>query len=88
VLEQELIICKQMLAAWWQRPNEILDPPRLLDGSQIMEALHLEPGPLIGELLEAIQLGQVEGRVKTREDGLELARLLLVQKQSAPPPEA
>ncbi|MBN2256245.1 MAG: hypothetical protein JW704_00185 [Anaerolineaceae bacterium] len=82
VLERELIICKQLLAAWWERPNDILDPPVLLDGKSIMVCLHLEPGPLVGEILEAIRLGQVEGRVKTHTDALKLARDLLKQKQA------
>ena len=88
VLERELVVCKQLLTTWWERPNEILDPPALLDGDQIMEALQLEPGPRIGELLDAIRIGQVEGRVKTREDGLALARLYLEQNQTSPPPKA
>ena len=83
VLERELAICRQLLTTWWERPNEILDPPVLLDGVMIMEALHLEPGPQIGELLDAIRIGQVEGRVKTREDGLALAQRLLEQKQNS-----
>jgi tRNA nucleotidyltransferase/poly(A) polymerase len=88
VLERELVICRQMLATWWERPNEILDPPALMDGDQIMESLQLEPGPLVGEILEAIRLGQVEGRVKSPEDGLDLARLILEEKLSNRSPEA
>jgi tRNA nucleotidyltransferase (CCA-adding enzyme) len=76
------------LTTWWERPNEILDQPVLLDGTLLMEALQLEPGPRIGELLEAIRIGQVEGRVKTREEGLALARSFLEQKQNALSPKA
>jgi poly(A) polymerase len=88
ILERELAICRQLLTTRWERPNEILDPPTLLDGDLIMEALQLGPGPQIGELLDAIRIGQVEGRVKTREDGLALARLSLEQKKITPPPKA
>ncbi len=88
VLERELGVCKQLLATWWERPNEILDQPVLLDGDRLMEVLKLEPGPLVGELLDAIRLGQVDGRIKTREDGLALARELLEQKQYNPSREA
>lgn len=43
---------------------------RLLDGGDVMKALKLPEGPLIGELLEKVQLLQFEGKVKTREQAL------------------
>jgi poly(A) polymerase len=82
VLEQELAICRRMLETWWQRPNGILDLPVLLDGDDLMDQLQIDPGPLVGELLEAIRLEQVDGKLMTSADGLELARRLLKQKSS------
>jgi tRNA nucleotidyltransferase/poly(A) polymerase len=81
VLEAELVICQRLLEAWWERPDEWVNPPRLLTGSDLINVLHVAPGPQLGELLECIRLAQVEGTVKSREDGLALARQLLKEQE-------
>ena len=51
-------------------------PERLLDGSEVMKALKLPPGPRIGDILERLREAQAEGEVLTREAALEfIARL-------------
>jgi len=88
VLEKELAICRQLLEAWWEFPQQMVRPPKLLDGIELMQDLSIEPGPLVGELLEAVRLAQVEGRVTTRMDALELARQLLRKKNTNSSEEA
>jgi hypothetical protein len=39
-----------------------------------MRELDLEPGPLVGELLDAIREAQATGKVRDRKEALELAR--------------
>jgi len=39
-----------------------------------MRELNLEPGPIIGQLLEAIREGQAIGTIETREQAIEFAR--------------
>ena len=80
-LEAELVICQRLLEAWWERPDELVNPPRLLTGSDLIQDLKIEPGPLLGELLECIRVAQVEGQVKSREDGLALAHAWLKDKE-------
>lgn len=59
-------------------PNDpVAHPNQVLTGRDLMKTLELPPGPQIGQLLEAIQLAQAEGRIHTREDALTLARTLL-----------
>lgn len=54
----------------------ILDPPRLVTGAEVQERLGLQPGPTIGQVLQAVHRAQVEGRVRTREEALaEVVRL-------------
>jgi len=84
VLEGELVICQRLLEAWWEYPGEMVNPPRLLTGNDLMEAFKLTPGPQLGELLECIRVAQVEGKVKTREDGLALARQRLNDQGHSP----
>jgi poly(A) polymerase len=49
-------------------------PGRLVSGHDLMEALGLTPGPLVGRLLGAIEEAQGAGEVTAREEALALAR--------------
>jgi putative nucleotidyltransferase with HDIG domain len=69
-----LDICIQLLENYWDHPAEIVSPPRLLDGRDLMRELHLAPGPLVGQLLEAIRENQAVGKIGTREQALSFAR--------------
>jgi tRNA nucleotidyltransferase/poly(A) polymerase len=50
--------------------NEPIIPPPLVRGDDLI-ALGLKPGPKFGEILEAVETRQLEGRLRTREDALE-----------------
>ena len=52
-------------------------PPRLIQGEELMHRLSLQPGPLIGQLLEAIADAQAEGRVHSKAEALWLAEEIL-----------
>jgi len=58
-------------------------PQRLIDGTELMAALGLQPGPEVGRLLAAIEEAQALGEIATREDALGYARRL-----AASPPAA
>ncbi len=62
--------------------------PRLVTGHDLMAELGLEPGPLVGRLLEAIREAEAAGEVTAREEALELARRELEQQagQTGPHP--
>src|SRR4029077_7820685 len=49
--------------------NEPIIPPPVVRGDDLL-ALGLKPGPLVGEILEAVQIRQLEGELKTREEAL------------------
>lgn len=63
-----------LLEAYYQRRAEIVDPPVLLNGRELMRALGLPPGPLVGDLLEQIRQGQAAGTITTAEEALAFAR--------------
>ena len=46
----------------------------LLTGHDIMDALGLDPGPMVGRLLKAVASEEAAGRVTTRSEALSLAR--------------
>jgi hypothetical protein len=70
----------RMLAAYWERQAEQVDPPPLIDGHDLLREFELQPGPLVGELLEAVREAQVGGDVRTREEALALVRASLARK--------
>jgi hypothetical protein len=45
-----------------------------------MEALGLEPGPELGDLLEQVREAQAAGEVKTRDEAISFAKKLLEAK--------
>ena len=62
--------------------GETVWPQPVLRGDDLMRELGLEPGPLIGRLLEEVRGAQAAGEVQTREEALEWARqALLVARQ-------
>jgi putative nucleotidyltransferase with HDIG domain len=69
-----LDVARILLENYWERPEQVVAPPRLLDGNELMRELNLHPGRIIGQLLEAIREGQATGKIETREQALEFAR--------------
>jgi len=72
-----LDVCRIFLENYWEKPEETVAPPRLLDGNDLIQELNLEPGKIIGELLEAIREGQATGKIETREQAVDFARAQL-----------
>jgi tRNA nucleotidyltransferase/poly(A) polymerase len=65
---------QRLLEAYFEHYQQLVEPPILLNGEQLMHALGLKPGPMIGKLLEAIREAQVMGEVTTVEDAVQFAR--------------
>jgi poly(A) polymerase len=77
-----LDVCRIFLENYWEKPEETVAPPPLLNGHQLMSALDLKPGPKVGELLEAIREAQATGKISIREEALTFARELLNNSNS------
>lgn len=69
-----LDVARVLLEAWYEQPETVIRPPRLLTGDDLIRELHMKPGPEIGRLLEAIRETQAEGQITTREEALAFAR--------------
>jgi len=76
-LDQQRARLEELLRAYFLKAEEVVKPPRLIDGHRLMAALGIKPGPVIGQLLRAIEEAQAEGQVRSEEDALQLARELL-----------
>ena len=68
--ERQIKVARALLAAWWERREERVDPPALISGHDLIRKFDLQPSPLIGELLEAVREAQADDRVRTRQDAL------------------
>jgi putative nucleotidyltransferase with HDIG domain len=73
---RQIDVVRKLLDAWWESPKEIVHPPALVNGNDIMAELGLGPGPQVGWILESIREAQSDGQVKDRAQALEYARML------------
>jgi poly(A) polymerase len=76
-------VCRLLLENWWEKPQESVAPPVLLSGKDLLTEFDLEPGPKVGELLEAVREAQAVGTVSTRQEALKLAQQLLKNPPSS-----
>jgi hypothetical protein len=71
----------RMLGDYWDRQPERVKPPALIDGHDLLRGFGLDPGPQIGELLEAVREAQVAGEVASREEALALVSARLASEK-------
>lgn len=87
--ERHLSVVSLLLTRYIRERDSIL-PPRLLSPEELMRRLKLEPGPLVGQMLEVIAEAQAEGTIHSKEEALWLAeeRLAsLIPPESSPSPD-
>ncbi len=59
-------------------PNDLVAHPiPLVNGKDIMLALNIPPSPLVGKLLTEIAIAQIEGKIYTATEAIELAAQLI-----------
>lgn len=74
--QRQIEVCRRKL----ELPPEVLDPPPLITGNDLRRA-GLQPGPSFGRILEGVRDAQLEGRIATREEALEMARRLNLSQE-------
>jgi putative nucleotidyltransferase with HDIG domain len=72
-----LDVVRSLLEAWWERPAEVVSPPPLVRGHDLIAAFGIPPGPQIGRLLEAIREAQATGQVQSKDEALAFASELI-----------
>ncbi len=70
-------VARGLLLATFEEHAQIVEPQKLIGGEDVMQALGLEPGPIVGTLLEALREAQAEGGVRTRDEALAFVRATL-----------
>jgi putative nucleotidyltransferase with HDIG domain len=72
-------VIRKLLEAWWELPVEIISPPVLVNGSDLLEQFDLKPGPQVGQLLEMIREAQAAGELHDRAQAFAFIRAKLDQ---------
>lgn len=73
----EIETCRMLLEAWWEHRDERIYPPRIVTGEQIIQKMGVDAGPIIGEVLDAINEAHALGQISTQEDAMILARKII-----------
>lgn len=82
--QARLDVARVLLEARFEGPPERIDPPRLVRGDELAEALGLPAGPALGGLLEALREDQAAGEVVDRAGAIARAREILARQDLAP----
>lgn len=62
--------------------QRLVEPVRLVDGNDLINIFGLEPGPAIGEILEAVREAQASGELADREEALDYIRKRLATEET------
>jgi tRNA nucleotidyltransferase/poly(A) polymerase len=79
-------VASPLLAGFFRRYQQVIAPPPLLSGSDLMEHLGLQPGRQIGTILAILAEERAAGVINTKKEALRLAKRLATESQqdSAP----
>jgi poly(A) polymerase len=69
VWQRHLGVVRQLLTSYIRERDSIL-PPRLISPEELMRRLKLEPGPIVGQLLDLISEAQAEGKIHSKEEAI------------------
>ncbi len=72
-------VVRKLLEAWWEQPEEIISPPVLLNGYDLMQQFNLKPSPQVGQLLEMVREAQAAGELHDRPQAYAFVRAKLDQ---------
>ena len=77
--QRVMSVTTRLLHDYFDRLTEAVAPPALVDGNDLMTALRLPPGRLVGQLLLAIAEAQAADEVHSAQEALDYAALLAAQ---------
>jgi poly(A) polymerase len=73
-------LVEYVIGKHFDRKN-IVRPPKIIDGYDIMNIFGVGPGPEVGELLEAVREAQASGDVNTRDEAIEFIKKYLASSR-------
>jgi putative nucleotidyltransferase with HDIG domain len=79
--QKQLDVIRTLFEALWEYPQDYILLPALIKGGDLLEKFDVAPGPLIGELLEAVREAQAMGLVHTPEQSLKYIEQILNERE-------
>jgi hypothetical protein len=76
--EGDVKFASALLRDYYERHAEVISPPKLISGDDLMETFGLEEGPRLGELLEAVREAQAAGEIRNRQEALDYVKRVLL----------
>jgi hypothetical protein len=70
--QRHLGVVRLLLTSYIRERDSIL-PPRLISPEELVRRLNLNPGPIVGQLLDLISEAQAEGKIHSKEEAIWLA---------------
>jgi poly(A) polymerase len=77
---EKVNLARVLMEAYFEKYDKVVNPPKILSGSDIMKNFNLEPGKQVGELLEEVQAAQAEGKITTKAEAMSYIKSLIKQK--------
>jgi UTP:GlnB (protein PII) uridylyltransferase len=74
---RQLDVVRILMEAWWERPEQQVRPSIILTGKDLIQEFGLQPGPIIGEILESVREAQVMGQIESRREAIRFVKTLL-----------
>jgi poly(A) polymerase len=69
--------------AYFIHSEKIITPPKLINGNDVLKEFDLQPGKIIGRLLEQVTEAQVNGEVNTKGEAIDyFGQLLMYEKNN------
>ncbi len=78
--DQGINSIKTLLDAWFFHYENIVDPPKIISGHDLMEKYGIKPGIELGEVLNKIRSLQAAGKIGSKREALEYANSLFERK--------
>jgi len=74
VWQQFLSIVTELFRYYFEQYSEVVAPPALINGRELMQLMQLQPGPEIGRILRLIEEAQAAGEIHTQEQAIQFAK--------------
>ncbi len=77
-------VVARLLDRYYHARESTVSPETLLGGRDVMGALGIEPGPRVGQVLDALREAQATGQVSTREQALDFVKQWQAENTNEP----
>jgi poly(A) polymerase len=71
---EKVNLARVLMEAYFEKYEQVVNPTKIVSGSEIMKQFNIEPGKQVGELLEELQAAQAEGKVSTKSEAISYLR--------------